>query len=143
MSGEMFFLMTRYEYREIEQWLQQRQQEQQRDKREVEPLLAKQTEYIAASHRYLALQNKRRSLFIVAILSSLSLGLVGFFVINSLRFTCQTISPYLDTISRLQEKEENHEGLALGQAEIAQNILDVKTICARPLRGSIRSGGTR
>lgn len=68
-------LMSRHEYKGIENWCKQRQNIQKNDNRELEPLLSRQKEYIRASQRYLALQRKRQSLFLsatVGIVSGLS-----------------------------------------------------------------------
>lgn len=64
------FLMARHEFQEIQSWLKNRQQLQQPDNREIEPLLPRQNEYIQASQRYLALQRKRQGLIVSAILGS-------------------------------------------------------------------------
>ncbi|MEM8806174.1 MAG: TIR domain-containing protein [Cyanobacteria bacterium P01_G01_bin.38] len=77
------FLMNRHDYQEIQHWRKQRQHLDSKGNWDIEPLIARQQEYIWASQRYLALQRKRQGLYASVILATV-FGLTGLLLITSL-----------------------------------------------------------
>ncbi len=72
-------LLNRHEFREIQYWAKERQAVAKKEKKNIEPLLPCQTEYIDATQRFLALQRKRQGLYLSVVLAT-SLGLAGLLV---------------------------------------------------------------
>lgn len=72
-------LLNRHEFREIQYWSKERQALKTQEKKNIEPLLPYQIEYIDSTKRCLALQRKRQGLYLSVVLAT-SLGLAGLLV---------------------------------------------------------------
>ncbi|MEO0397329.1 MAG: TIR domain-containing protein [Cyanobacteria bacterium P01_A01_bin.137] len=125
------FLMSRDEYKEIQQWSKQRQNLSKKDNRELEPLLSRQKEYIHATKRYLDSQRRRQSLYLSAILTTF-FGLSGLLLVS----TFSEIRALVKSLDNLKELDALVIAIQAGK-RVKRSDLFLKS-----LRPNLRSKAT-